>query len=174
MGVIRWIQQGKLKAYTTPGGHYRIRVADFRDFLERFRIPVDEAFFEAEPRSILVVANDSSVLALIVRALSSMPERCKIELVPDGSTAIARIPELNPALVILDVVALGTDDPDSLQQLRTQLQRWGTPTLILGGSMAGQTEEEQPFPVASGQLLLQRDALDVKTLQSAAREVLNR
>jgi len=44
-GVIRWIRQGKLKAFRTPGGHYRIRKADFRAFLERFGIPVDESFF---------------------------------------------------------------------------------------------------------------------------------
>lgn len=44
-GVNRWIRQGKLKAYKTPGGHYRIRKADFRNFLEQFEMPVDPTFF---------------------------------------------------------------------------------------------------------------------------------
>ncbi|MFQ5855968.1 MAG: helix-turn-helix domain-containing protein [Anaerolineae bacterium] len=45
-GVIRWIRQGKLEAFRTPGGHYRIRKADFRAFLKKFGIPVDATFFE--------------------------------------------------------------------------------------------------------------------------------
>ncbi|MCR4407350.1 MAG: helix-turn-helix domain-containing protein [Anaerolineae bacterium] len=38
--VFRWIRSGKLKAYTTPGGHYRIRQSDFRDFLIRVECPL--------------------------------------------------------------------------------------------------------------------------------------
>lgn len=48
--VVRWIKQGKLKPhYRTPGGHYRIREADFRSFLEQFEIPIDPTFFEDAP-----------------------------------------------------------------------------------------------------------------------------
>lgn len=48
--VIRWIKEGKLKThYRTPGGHYRIRKADLRDFLEQFDMPVEPAFFEEAP-----------------------------------------------------------------------------------------------------------------------------
>lgn len=47
-GVIKWIKQGKLKAYTTPGGHYRIWKVDFRAFLEEHNLPVDTTLFEEE------------------------------------------------------------------------------------------------------------------------------
>lgn len=48
--VSRWIKRGYLQAYTTPGGHHRILLGNFRTFLERNRMPIDEAFFsEAEP-----------------------------------------------------------------------------------------------------------------------------
>ena len=43
--VSRWIRGGKLKAYTTPGGHYRIRKQDFREFLESSGLLVDERYF---------------------------------------------------------------------------------------------------------------------------------
>ena len=46
--VSRWIRENKLKAYTTPGGHYRIRIRDFREFLEASGLPVDEKFFSGE------------------------------------------------------------------------------------------------------------------------------
>lgn len=47
-GVIRWIQEGRLEAFRTPGGHYRIRQVDFRDFLEEHDIPVNPDFFGDE------------------------------------------------------------------------------------------------------------------------------
>lgn len=46
--VSRWIRKGKLKAYTTPGGHYRIRERDFREFLEASGLPIDEQYFASD------------------------------------------------------------------------------------------------------------------------------
>jgi excisionase family DNA binding protein len=43
--VSRWIKGNKLRAYTTPGGHYRIRKRDFREFLEASGLPVDKRYF---------------------------------------------------------------------------------------------------------------------------------
>jgi two-component system OmpR family response regulator len=43
--VSRWIRGNKLRAYTTPGGHYRIRKRDFKEFLEASGLPVDERYF---------------------------------------------------------------------------------------------------------------------------------
>jgi two-component system OmpR family response regulator len=46
--VSRWIKGDKLRAYTTPGGHYRIRKQDFREFLEASGLPVDERCFSSD------------------------------------------------------------------------------------------------------------------------------
>ena len=46
--VSRWIRGNKLRAYTTPGGHYRIRKQDFREFLESSGLPVDERSFSSD------------------------------------------------------------------------------------------------------------------------------
>jgi len=43
--VSRWIKKGYLRAYATPGGHYRILLGEFRAFLERNSMPINEAFF---------------------------------------------------------------------------------------------------------------------------------
>ena len=53
--VSRWIKGNKLRAYTTPGGHYRIRKQDFKEFLEASGLPVEERYFSRDtdpiPRS---------------------------------------------------------------------------------------------------------------------------
>ena len=45
--VSRWIRGDKLRAYPTPGGHYRIRKQDFREFLEASGLPVDKRYFSS-------------------------------------------------------------------------------------------------------------------------------
>jgi len=40
--VRRWIKSGELSAIQLPSGHYRVRLADFKDFLKRHGIPVSE------------------------------------------------------------------------------------------------------------------------------------
>ena len=37
--VINWVNLGKLRAYKTPGGHRRIIMSEFFDFLRRYGIP---------------------------------------------------------------------------------------------------------------------------------------
>ena len=46
--VRRWVKDGKISAMTLPSGHYRITAAGFRDFLERFNMPIKEELFESE------------------------------------------------------------------------------------------------------------------------------
>ena len=75
MGVSRWIRDGKLKAYRTPGGHFRILKSDFRVFLKCYGLPVDPALFGGEERKhILVVSHDPDVARHIEEALESSDE----------------------------------------------------------------------------------------------------
>jgi excisionase family DNA binding protein len=48
MTVRRWIKSGKLVATRLPSGHYRVSAADFRDFLKRYGMPLEEELSEPE------------------------------------------------------------------------------------------------------------------------------
>lgn len=52
--VIRWVDEGRLPSFRTPGGHRRVREKDLRQFLERYNIPFSEKL-RAHPRRILIV-----------------------------------------------------------------------------------------------------------------------
>lgn len=173
MGVIRWIRQGKLKAFATPGGHHRIRIADFRDFLERFDIPVEPSFFGEETRRILVMANDASTLATMVKALTAMSEGYEIDVALDGSSAVAKITDFKPALVIADATVPGIDTPELVQWLKDNPERQRIPVLILT-TPAGQESEEKQLTSTSrtGQAFLQRMPLEIEVLQSTVRRLL--
>ena len=46
--VLEWIKSGTLKAFSLPSGHFRIDRDDFRDFLNKWNIPVKGWPFEEE------------------------------------------------------------------------------------------------------------------------------
>ncbi len=48
--ALKWIRGGKLKAFKLPSNHYRVKKEDFRDFLERYHIPIEEWLVESESR----------------------------------------------------------------------------------------------------------------------------
>jgi excisionase family DNA binding protein len=44
--VLEWIKSGRLKAFSLPSGHYRIDRKDFKEFLEKWEMPVRGWLFE--------------------------------------------------------------------------------------------------------------------------------
>jgi excisionase family DNA binding protein len=46
--VLEWTRSERLKAFRLPSGHYRIDKKDFKDFLEKFNMPVKGWPFENE------------------------------------------------------------------------------------------------------------------------------
>jgi excisionase family DNA binding protein len=46
--VLEWIKSNRLGAFRLPSGHYRIDKKDFRDFLEKWNIPVKGWPFEVK------------------------------------------------------------------------------------------------------------------------------
>ncbi len=102
-GVVKWIKAKKLRAYSTPGGHYRIRKSDFKEFLERFGMPVDQDFFTEERKRILVLDHGAGVLELIKHTLGGDTSHFAILSAKDGFEAGLKIGTFKPDLIIVDV-----------------------------------------------------------------------
>jgi excisionase family DNA binding protein len=70
--VKKWIRNGRLKAFRTPGGHFRVDSEDFREFLVLHKMPVYAEFFEKKGRRILLVDDDSQVREMLAEVLRAM------------------------------------------------------------------------------------------------------
>src|SRR5512137_1805267 len=81
-GVLKWIKSGKLRAFSTPGGHYRVAMDDFRSFLRKFDIPIDEAFFRGgeRARTVLVVDDEEDIRTIVHRVLAELSQELRQEL----------------------------------------------------------------------------------------------
>jgi excisionase family DNA binding protein len=119
-GVLKWIKSGKLRAFSTPGGHYRVSAEDFRAFLEKYDIPVDESFFRGTPkeRTVLVVDDEPNIREIVRRLLNELDANLKVEEACDGYEAGIKIGSLNPDLVIMDVMMPRVDGISLCRSIR--------------------------------------------------------
>ncbi len=131
--VFNWIKGGKLKAYSTPGGHYRVRLEDFLDFLEKYEIPIDEDFFAPPGSRILIVDDEPNVVEFIERALSGAGEDYLFEGASDGYEAGLKVASFEPNLVILDLVMPRVDGFEVCRRIKTDLETLGTKVLVVTG-----------------------------------------
>jgi len=132
-GVVKWIKGKKLRAYSTPGGHYRIRKSDFREFLERFGMPVDPQFFAEERKKILVVEDQHHVMELITSALGGDGSEFSIITAKDGYEAGLKIGQHKPDLVILDVRAENLDGTEVCKRIKLDPGTEGIKIVALTG-----------------------------------------
>lgn len=100
--VKKWIASGKLGAFRTPGGHYRVKRGDFRDFVGRYKLDVKERIFQDKKR-ILIVDDERDVVEYIKGAIEAMNSDCVVETAGDGYEALIKVGDFKPALLVLDI-----------------------------------------------------------------------
>jgi excisionase family DNA binding protein len=76
--VLNWIRAGKLKAYATPGGHYRISRQDLEDFSRAFRLPAVKPGAPPGLR-LLFVGADELLYQQVRRAIRALWPSAQVE-----------------------------------------------------------------------------------------------
>jgi excisionase family DNA binding protein len=102
--VINWIEEGKLLAYKTPGGHRRVEKEDLVHFLKKYQMPIPADLVKRERRRVLIVDDNRTVVDLIVRALKKLKKKCEVDSAFDGLEAGRKLVTFEPVLVILDLM----------------------------------------------------------------------
>jgi len=101
--VKKWIAAGKLSAFRTPGGHYRIEREDFKSFVEKYKLHIKDKLFTGE-KKILIVDDEAHVVEFIRGVLEASDEKYLIETAKDGYEALIKIGSFSPQLLILDIM----------------------------------------------------------------------
>lgn len=100
--VKKWIASGKLAAFRTPGGHYRVNREDFIAFLDKYKLDIKEEVFP-DRKKVLIIDDETSVVEYIRGALESMAQGYIIETAGDGYEALIKVGDFKPELLILDI-----------------------------------------------------------------------
>jgi excisionase family DNA binding protein len=118
--VLKWIDAGKLPVFTTPGGHYRVLRNDFRHFLVRHGMFVDDGFFGKghSRKRILIVDDEPAVVAFIESALR-LTGAYELATATDGFDAGQQVITFEPDLIVLDIMLPGMDGFEVCSRVKT-------------------------------------------------------
>lgn len=113
--VNKWVKQGRIRAFRTPGGHRRIRAIDLVAFLVAHEMPVPAQLEAAGRRRVLVVDDDPGQLKELGDKLEKYAEQIDPVFLNNSIDALLNIGLLKPHTVVLDA---GIGDMDGLEVCR--------------------------------------------------------
>ena len=140
--VKKWIRNGRLRAFRTPGGHFRVESEDFKQFLLQHKMPVYAEFFGGDSRRVLVVDDDAQVREMLATVLGTMEPRMEVEQAEDGYDALLKAGHTRPDLMILDLKMPRMDGFEACRRIRTNPATSGTKILAVSGYMDEEAERE--------------------------------
>jgi excisionase family DNA binding protein len=133
--INNWIRAGRLKAYATPGGHFRIWPNDLKTFLETHNMDINFDFRGEHPKRILIVDDDEGYADMVKEVLRDKLSSCEITITQDGYEALIMLGELKPDLVVLDLMMPGIDGFKVLDLLANRKTSYDLKVLILSGNL---------------------------------------
>ncbi|MBN1946820.1 MAG: response regulator [Bradymonadales bacterium] len=117
--VISWIDQGRLAAFRTPGGHRRVTVGEVRRFLGTTDMPAPPVVKQSESRRrIFVIDDEPRIIRTIQREFQPYEDHYEVKGCVDGIEALIQIGAFQPHLVLLDVYMEGLDGFEVCRRLR--------------------------------------------------------
>lgn len=101
-----WVEDGRLKAWKTPGGHRRVLRTSVEEMLaNRLRVSGGNS----RKYEVLVVENDQKQRAVLEKTLGNLGPDTRLRLPVDGYEALIRIGETRPDLLVTDLRMPGLD-----------------------------------------------------------------
>ncbi len=111
--IIDWIENGKLKAVKTLGGHRRIPTRELETFIKRNRLKYNKK----RQHRILIVDDDEAIRVGLKEIL--IAKGFKVETASDGFEAGVLAIHCEPDLIILDIKMQGLDGFSACRLIRS-------------------------------------------------------
>ncbi len=134
--AINWIRSGYLKAFSTPGGQYRVYLDDLVDFMNKRKMRVPAELMDIYQQevvsqlSILVVDDDKGLNSVIAKYLEKTHDKIVVYQAFDGFEAGAQLVDKKPRCVLLDLDLPGVDGFDLCRRIYTS-EEYGKPIVCV-------------------------------------------
>ncbi len=139
--VIRWVDEGKLTSFRTPGGHRRVREEDLLKFLDHYQIP-----FSVKPdggrKKILVVEQKRLLEGLLKQILRRSSDTHEVLVARDLYESAIKIGLARPDLVLLGTIPKGEEIVKFCRSLRRIPEAKGTKIIVLSDKVSANRMQE--------------------------------
>ncbi len=138
--VIRWIENGLIKAHQLPGGRgdNRVQPKDFVEFLRDNNMPIPEEF-EPPSQRVLIVEDEAPMAKAIQKALN----RAGFETIMANEGFIAGVLAMafNPTVITLDLRMPGLGGIEVIKAIRNQEDLKGIRILVVSAMPQNDLDE---------------------------------
>lgn len=149
--VLRWIDQGLLPAFRTPGGHRRIRSPELIDFLRTHQMPIPRELLP-DAIKVLVIDDEPTYLSALAALLKKADPRIEVEVADSPIDGLVKVGSYKPDVVLLDGYMPGMDGVEVCKRLQAAEET--KHTIILAMSGRPTPELESAFVKAGARFLL--------------------
>ncbi|MFA7001647.1 MAG: response regulator [Candidatus Omnitrophota bacterium] len=159
--VIRWIESGKFRCFTTVGGHRRIAHDDLVHFAQAYNLPWqgDEELNARKEFVVLAVDDDTDVLDVLQDMLSDLAG-VRLLSVSNSFSAGAKLVEEHPDLVLLDFMMPELDGFEFCHFMKQDPRFKDIPIMAVTG-LKGDEEMKQMKASGVDEILLKPFTQDV-------------
>lgn len=145
--AINWVKNGYLKAFTTPGGQYRIYAEDFVSFLVEREMRIPRELIDLVPGSngqkkILIIDDDKDLNEVLHDSFLRKLEGYTVLQAFDGFEAGKILQAEKPDVVILDINLPGIDGHELCSRIKSD-KDLGNPVIISISGLNDIVEEEK-------------------------------
>ena len=159
--INKWVKEGRIPAFRTPGGHHRIRAADLVVFLKDHHMPIPTTLANAALRRLLVVDDDPKQLKAIERMFKPYESRVELKLVDNGIDALVQVGAFKPHAVILDVFMPNLDGIEVCRRFGGLEETKEIKVIIASAQLSSDVEERA---LAAGAAVCFQKPLDAERL----------
>jgi excisionase family DNA binding protein len=139
--VKKWVNDGHIIAFRTPGGHRRIRALDLVAFLDNHKIPVPRPLQNAGKRRIVAVDDDITQLRALGRSLKRWSDKLDVTLVDGGVDALLEVGASRPHGLLLDVFMPGIDGIEVCRRLKANPATKDIAIIVTSGRLTSELEQ---------------------------------
>ncbi len=147
--AINWIRSGHLKAFSTPGGQYRVYSDDLIEFMKKRGMRIPAAILDTEDKesftksqSILIVDDDQGLNAVLKKYLEKIFPDSTFYQAFDGFDAGLQMVDKQPYCVLLDLDLPGINGFDLCKRLKTTTE-FNKPYVIIITAMEDDDVKQQ-------------------------------
>ena len=140
--VNKWVGDGLIPAFRTPGGHRRIRAIDLISFLDAHKLPIPREIENIARRRVLIVDDDTKLLKAVERSLKKYSHRVNVMTATNGIDALVAVGAFRPHLVVLDVFMPEVDGLEVCERLKGNPETASIQVLMTSAQLKADLEKK--------------------------------
>jgi CheY-like chemotaxis protein len=134
--VVKWINDGLLHAFRTPGGHRRVAATELVRFAQHHGMPVPDELQGLTATKVVVADDETRFLSAFQRAVKPFWNEIELHVAENGVDALILVGSLKPDILILDLRMPGLDGFQVLERIRNNPGTRGMAVIACSGEMS--------------------------------------